>query len=219
MKVRNSLLPLMALTALACTACQQLNFHAGEIINSRSVQTNCTQTSADVHLSRADLSLPQSSCTGLEVAKSNLANGNYPEAAENFRADIETLTRDPSRRADLQVAWFGLAAAYDDQRRFTEADKAYAIIRSSFGEDMRYFNNYGYSLYLRGNFVDAERQFRAALAIKPNDERVLANLDMVTTLSTRQWTTPVDEIPVVPFSQDAGDGQPARIPIRGSVPQ
>ena len=212
--------PLVAVLALASSGCAQLGFLSGGFFDrGPTVLSSCAQKAPETPSPTGEAFVRPADCDSLDQAKSNLNNGNYAAAEEKYKSSVETFTLDETRRADLRAAWFGLAAAYDNQRRFAEADKAYAMIKSSFGEDVRYFNNYGYSLYLRGNFAEAEKQFRSALAIKPNDERILANLEMVAASTAKPQAAPVDETMPVPFIPGSGEAQPSPLQQMGGAPQ
>jgi tetratricopeptide (TPR) repeat protein len=174
--------------------CAQLGFMSeGFFDRGPTVLASCNEKAPIDSTGTAEKFVRPERCDTLDEAKARLGEGNYSAAEEKFKEGVEAFTIDTTRRADLRTAWFGLAAVYDNQRRFDAADKAYAMIKTSFGEDVRYYNNYGYSLYLRGRYADAEAQFRAALAIKPDDERILSNLELVRSAKPSASEAPVSD--------------------------
>lgn len=105
----------------------------------------------------------------ISEAKESYRKGQYGVAEAKFRKATEDAAfgmSSTSRVATLE-AWYGLAASYDELRRFDLADPIYAHIKDTYGESVTYFNNYGYSLKLRGDTAGARKEFEKAMRIAP----------------------------------------------------
>ena len=76
-------------------------------------------------------------------------------------------------------AWLGLAASYDQLKRFDLADRAYDELRALIGDNVAVFNNLGYSHTLRGNYSKAASLLARAQSMAPDDEQVLENIDFL----------------------------------------
>ena len=114
----------------------------------------------------------------ISEAKESYRKGQYGVAEAKFRKATEDTAfgmASTSRVATLE-AWYGLAASYDQLRRFDLADPVYEHIRSSYGESVTYFNNYGYSLRLRGDRAGARREFEKAMRFAPTCQITRNNL-------------------------------------------
>lgn len=101
--------------------------------------------------------------------------GLYGLAEEQFRKSVELNPRRPE-------AWLGLAAAYDNLRRFDLADRAYRQVRKLLGPSAEVLNNEGYSQLMRGNLRRARQLFERAYKMDPNNpviQRNLARVDQV----------------------------------------
>jgi Flp pilus assembly protein TadD len=92
-------------------------------------------------------------------------------AERYFRAAVEHNPRDAK-------AWIGLAASYDQLRRFELADRAYNEAIQLSGETAQLMNNIGYSLLLRGDLKAAQAKFARANRLQPN-ETTLANMRLI----------------------------------------
>lgn len=123
----------------------------------------------------ADLTV---ACRELKAALSAYQASDMMAAEAKFKSAIAFYTEDDPVMTpdDVRTAWFGLAAVHDLQRRFADADKAYGHIRENFGESVRYFNNYGYSLFLRNDSDGARAQWQAGLKLEPDNTALLANI-------------------------------------------
>ena len=71
------------------------------------------------------------------------------------------------------------AATYDRLRRFDLADRAYAQAIKISGVNVTILNNRGYSYLLRGDVVNARKQFTAAYNIDPSNPTVINNLHLL----------------------------------------
>jgi Flp pilus assembly protein TadD len=119
----------------------------------------------------ADLSYTPSA-EPLRAGFKQFNRGNYGLAERHFRDAIEQSPKEPD-------AWIGLAASYDNIRRFDLADRAYrAAIRLS-GETVPILNNQGYSYMLRGDFKSARARFQKALRREPHNLTIINNLEIL----------------------------------------
>ena len=106
----------------------------------------------------------------LSEGKAHYRDGDYALAEKSFRKATEASSfgkSGKSRVANLE-AWFGLAASYDQLKRFDLADQIYEHIRTDYGPSVTYHNNYGYSLELRGEDKLAQSQYRMAMDLAPD---------------------------------------------------
>ncbi|ACL58691.1 tetratricopeptide repeat protein [Methylobacterium nodulans] len=106
------------------------------------------------------------------VGRKQLERGNYGLAERYFRQAVEA---NPS---DLD-SWIGLAASYDNLKRFDLADRAYEQALRLGGRLARLLNNRGYSFMVRGDFARARTAFNEALALEPNNEVILNNMKLL----------------------------------------
>ncbi|MES2907361.1 MAG: tetratricopeptide repeat protein [Pseudomonadota bacterium] len=106
--------------------------------------------------------------------RENLRTGLYGLAETEFRASIEITPRNPE-------AWLGLAAAYDNLRRFDLADRAYKQVRRLLGPTAEVLNNEGYSYLMRGNLKKARQLFERAHKMDPGNPVINRNLDQINT--------------------------------------
>jgi len=104
--------------------------------------------------------------------KIQFQNGDYGLAEVNFRKAVETAPRDTE-------AWLGLAASYDQLRRFDLADKAYERALSLGVNRPIVLNNMGYSQLLRGNTPAARRLILQAYDLEPANPYILNNLALL----------------------------------------
>ena len=100
--------------------------------------------------------------------------GNYGLAEQEFRHAVELHPRDAE-------AWLGLAASYDELRRFDLADRAYAQAIKIVGPTVAILNNQGYSYMLRGDYKRARTKLRAAQRKDPGNKYVANNLRLLRT--------------------------------------
>jgi Flp pilus assembly protein TadD len=108
----------------------------------------------------------------LSVGKRHYRAENYGLAEKYFRRAVELHPRDAE-------AWLGLAAAYDQLRRFDLADRAYAQAIAIVGHTPEILNNQGYSYMLRGDFKRARATLIAAQRKDPSNKYVLNNLQLL----------------------------------------
>ncbi|WP_265517357.1 tetratricopeptide repeat protein [Nitratireductor luteus] len=106
------------------------------------------------------------------AAKNQFRQENYGNAGALFYKAVRLAPNDGE-------AWLGLAAASDRIGRFDLADKAYREAYRLVGSTAAYYNNVGYSHLLRGNLVEARRNFLKAYELAPNDPTVTNNLELL----------------------------------------
>lgn len=108
------------------------------------------------------------------LGRQDIAAGNNGLAADHFLAATE-------KNRDDAFAWLGLAAAYDNLKRFDLADKAYDEATRISGPTLAIANNRGYSYFLRGDRARALAQFEHALTLDPGNPTILNNIRLVRT--------------------------------------
>ena len=101
-----------------------------------------------------------------------LAKGLYGLAEVEFRKSVEMNGRSAQ-------AWLGLAASYDNLRRFDLADRAYVQVRKILGPTAEVINNEGYSQLMRGNIRKARAMFEQAHTMDPANPVINRNLAKV----------------------------------------
>ena len=104
----------------------------------------------------------------LTLGKEHYRATNYGLAELHFRRAVES--------TGAAEAWLGLAAAYDQLRRFELADRAYREVLKRTGPTPELLNNRGYSYLLRGNLRRASQDLSAAAVYDPDNERIRNNL-------------------------------------------
>ena len=114
----------------------------------------------------------------VSLGKQYYRTGNFGLAERHFRAAAEAQPRNPE-------AWLGLAAAYDELRRFDLADRAYAQAIRIVGERVEIINNQGYSYILRGDYKRARERLMLASVKAPDDPHVQANMQLLAKRSGR----------------------------------
>lgn len=115
---------------------------------------------------------PPKQAVALQEAKLQFHEGNYGKAAESY----QTIVEKDSLNAE---AWLGLAASYDEIRRFDLADKAYEQVVSLVGETPPVLNNIGYSYYLRGDLKTARKKLETAYHLAPGSRHVINNIELL----------------------------------------
>lgn len=99
-------------------------------------------------------------------------NNNFGLAEQSFRKAVELSPRDAE-------AWLGLAASYDQLRRFDLADNAYAKVLELGQTNAAVLNNAGYSQLLRGDLASARRFFLKAYELEPDNPYIANNLQLL----------------------------------------
>jgi Flp pilus assembly protein TadD len=108
----------------------------------------------------------------LSLGKKQYRAHNYGLAERYFQHAAELHPRDAE-------AWLGLAAAYDQLRRFDLADRAYAQAARILGQTAEILNNEGYSYMLRGDYARARAKLLAAQRLEPGNKYVANNLRLL----------------------------------------
>jgi Flp pilus assembly protein TadD len=145
-----------AVLALACAGCQSSIFGTG-------VAAGTTGSLEDVYILSDEPAV---------VGRQQFERGNYGLAERYFRDAVEKTP------GDLD-SWIGLAASYDNLKRFDLADRAYMQAASLGGASAHLLNNQGYSYLLRGDLDRAGAVFRRALALDPQNPVVRNNLKIL----------------------------------------
>jgi Flp pilus assembly protein TadD len=108
----------------------------------------------------------------LADGKGYYAAGEYGKAQASFQRAVEL-------QPENGEAWLGLAAAYDELRRFDLADRAYVEAIRRLGDRPEIYNNIGYSHLLRGDVAVAVQNFRKAEELSPGNPTVANNMAMI----------------------------------------
>jgi tetratricopeptide (TPR) repeat protein len=105
----------------------------------------------------------------LNMGKKFYRTGNFGMAERSFRRAVETHPKDAE-------AWLGLAASYDELKRFDLADRAYEQTIAIVGTRPEVLNNRGYSYMLRGDFGRARTILLQAQSMDPSNPYIRNNL-------------------------------------------
>jgi Flp pilus assembly protein TadD len=108
----------------------------------------------------------------LSVAKKYYRQGSYGLAEQYFRRAVEMRPRDAE-------SWVGLAASYDQLKRFDLADRAYLEAIKIIGSTPEIMNNQGFSYMLRGDYRRAHSILLAARAKDPTNPYIANNLRLL----------------------------------------
>lgn len=108
----------------------------------------------------------------LKKAKNYFRNGHFGLAEKQYRIAVEKTPRNAE-------AWLGLAASYDQLRRFDLADKAYHSVRQLVGDRANVLNNMGYSYILRSDLEKAKSKLLEAYAKDPGNAHILNNIEIL----------------------------------------
>ena len=91
----------------------------------------------------------------LVSARVQFREGNYGKSFTMFKQALDVMPNDPA-------AWLGFAASADMLRKFDRSDYAYRRLQPVIGNTPVFLNNYGYSMLLRGELVQARALFLKA---------------------------------------------------------
>ena len=112
----------------------------------------------------------------VQVARKRFVQKNYPEALLYYE---EALKLFPDN-GEILIEY---AASADMSGKFTLSDRAYRRYEKNFGRNFQYFNNYGYSMILRGNYKKAKKYLLEALRFEPSSIVVRNNLILLDKVS------------------------------------
>jgi len=119
---------------------------------------------------------------GVAAGKQHYDRSDYGLAEQDFRAAVEANPKSA-------VAWLGLAASYDQLRRFDLAEQAYARLVVLQGRTPAVLNNLGYHYMLRGDLRDARVYLNEALAKDPSNPQIKGNIRLLDTWKSADNTT------------------------------
>lgn len=112
----------------------------------------------------------------LALGKKHFAAANWGLAEQHFRRAAEKATGPRARDAE---AWLGLAASYDQLKRFELADRAYGQALRAVGPTPELLNNQGYSFFLRRDFRRARSAFARAQRKDPANPYIQNNIALL----------------------------------------
>jgi Flp pilus assembly protein TadD len=135
-------------------------------------ETTGTVAGAPKEASNASGLLGSDSYDDLNMGKTFYRSANYGLAERHYRRAVEARPRDAE-------AWIGLAASYDQLRRFELADRAYHQATGIIGPTPELMNNKGYSYILRGDFARARTTLLQAKAKDPANPYIQSNLELL----------------------------------------
>ena len=147
--------------------------------------SGCTTMAKERHWSSEDqeLTVARPSDHVLYQGKLHFRNRDYGLAEKYFRYAIE--------ENDASIdAWLGLAASYDNLRRFDLAQRAYKIVIKKVGYTPTVLNNLAYHHMLRGNLSEARRYLETAEQKDPGNPHVQNNLKLLETWTTSHGARP-----------------------------
>lgn len=139
-----------------------------------------TKTGAAPDLTTATVAQPAYPQPGddLGLGKWHFRAGNFGLSEQHFRRVVEA-------NAASGEGWLGLAAAYDQLRRFDLADRAYTQAVKVVGAKPAVLNNRGYSYMLRGDLRRARQDLNAASRQDPENPLILRNLELLSKAGSR----------------------------------
>jgi Flp pilus assembly protein TadD len=108
----------------------------------------------------------------LALGKKQFGAGKFAMAERHFRRALELNPR------DLE-GWLGLAACYDNLRRFKLADRAYDEAVKIAGPTAEILNNRGYSYLLRGDYPRARETLSEAQGKDPANTYIKNNIELL----------------------------------------
>ena len=112
----------------------------------------------------------------LDEVKDDLGLGKHHFRAQNYGLAELHFRRAVESTPGSAEAWIGLAASYDQLKRWNMADRAYAQTLRITGPTAAFLNNRGYSYLLRGDVRRASQDLTSAAAKDPENQRIQNNL-------------------------------------------
>lgn len=104
--------------------------------------------------------------------KVSFRNGDFGLAQASYQKAVELTPKDAE-------AWLGLAASYDQLRRFDLADNAYQKVLQLASKNAAILNNAGYSQLLRGDFKTARVFLLKAYELEPQNPYIVNNIALL----------------------------------------
>ena len=121
----------------------------------------------------------------VEMGKSHYRDGQFGLAEQAFRRAVEL------DKSNVE-AWLGLAASYDQLRRFDLAGRAYNVLFKLAGRTPTVLNNLGYHFILRGDYARARELLTEARRQDPENAQIRNNIELVARLeSGKNWAANV----------------------------
>jgi Flp pilus assembly protein TadD len=108
----------------------------------------------------------------LMLAQRHFEDADYGMAEKLFRKEVE-------KSPNSVNALMGLAASYDQLRRFDLSERIYQRLFKIAGRSPQIVSNYGFSHYLRGDKNEALKLFKEAEKKLPQNIKVKSNKDLV----------------------------------------
>ena len=121
----------------------------------------------------------------LVSAKVQFKEGNYGKSFTMFKKALDVVPNDPA-------AWLGFAASADMLRKFDRSDYAYRRLQPVIGNRIEFLNNYGYSMLLRGELMQARALFLKAYEKDPSNPTTANNLELLRNSVTYPKRAPGD---------------------------
>jgi Flp pilus assembly protein TadD len=112
----------------------------------------------------------------LALGKQYFEAADWGLAEQHFRRAAEKATGPRARDAE---AWLGLAASYDQLKRFELADRAYSQAKRAVGPTPELLNNQGYSYFLRRDFKRARSTYARARQKDPGNPYIRNNIALL----------------------------------------
>ncbi|MDE2383168.1 MAG: tetratricopeptide repeat protein [Alphaproteobacteria bacterium] len=113
-----------------------------------------------------------STATDVAQAKIHFRNGDYGLAQSYYQRAVAANPKD-------REALLGLAASYDELRRFDLSDKIYGLVGSNYGDDPVVLNNIGYSYLMRGDLAQARKFLSRARELAPENTVIQHNIALL----------------------------------------
>ncbi len=130
-----------------------------------------------------ELAVKRPSDHALYQGKLHFRNRDYGLAEKYFRYAVE-------ENATSTDAWLGLAASYDNLRRFDLAKRAYKVVIKQIGYTPTVLNNLAYHHMLRGDLAQARRYLEQAEQKDPGNPYVQNNFKLLEDWQTSPGARP-----------------------------
>lgn len=121
--------------------------------------------------------LPAGTVMSAEAAilqgRGHFRSNDFGYSAAFYKKAVEMAPNNPE-------GYIGLGASYDRLGRFDLSDRVYSALYKLAGPSVRYYNNLGYSMMLRGDLKQALANFRKAERLDPHNMIVANNIQLLT---------------------------------------